>query len=88
MIIMVRRIESLSAHNALLKEKARLSDDRYQVIQNLKKERDELRADLKAAEDKINEWLVYSEGLTRLIGPKRRNDIPPIPKRLEANIPF
>jgi len=45
-------------------------------------------ADLKAAEDKIAEWLSHSESLSRLVSKGRRKEIPPLPKPFETEIPF
>ena len=47
-----------------------------------------LERDLRNADNKIAEWLMFSEDLIRLIPLKARKKIGKLPKPLETDIPF
>ena len=88
MRIMLARIEYLSAEAAKWKEVADRNMRNGAQLMQARQERDGRVRELREAEDKIAEWLSYSESLTRLIPKARRKDIPPLPKPLDTDIPF
>jgi hypothetical protein len=88
MSIMLKRIEALAANNAHLKRDASINDNRLSFLREIQQERDRLRRELREAEDKVAEWLIHSESMSRLVPKNRRKEIPPLPKPLETEIPF
>ncbi len=80
MIITLARIESLAASNADLKAKVAGLQRRASAFDDVQRDRDRLRGELRTAEAKIDEWFNYSQAWWPLV-PKRRH------KELKLSVP-
>lgn len=92
---MLARIEDLAAKNVAISQRERhLARDNERMDREAANARN-LRADLKAAEDKVDEWAEYASMLRSAINAidngalkRKRIVLPKMPKPLETEIPF
>lgn len=89
MSVVLAKIASLAAENADLQGTIKILHRRDNVLESVQRERDRLRSELKAAENKIEEWFAYSAAWSPLIPPRRQKELKmTVPKPLETEIPF
>jgi hypothetical protein len=89
MSIMLARLEALAERNATLSAEKRQLQRRADMLDSVQRERDRLRTELRAAEDKVEEWFNYSQAWAPLIPARRRKELKAsVPKPLETEVPF
>lgn len=87
-IIMLARIEKLSADSARNADIAHRNTKNGAEMMRAREQRDQYLKDLRAAEAKIGEWAEYASLLRSAISPRRKGELPKMPKPLETDIPF